>query len=96
MLKNIDQKLLTLDGLPASDGQKEVSIKDVILDCLMDATLMPSDATGEQKLEQYLLAVRCKNGGEIEFTVEELSLLKKLAGKKYAPLVVGQFYQFCD
>lgn len=96
MLKNIDTKILNLDNTPASDGQKEVCMKDVIIDCLMDVSLMEQGATGEDKLKHYLLATRCKDGGEVEFTVEELSLLKKLAGKKYAPLVVGQFYQFCD
>ena len=96
MLKNIDTKILNLDGTPALNGQKEASMKDLIIDCLMDGSLLDQGASGEDKLKNYLLAVRCKDGGEVDLSIEDLALLKKLVGKKYAPLAVGQFYQFCD
>jgi len=94
MLKNIDEKLLALDGNVILDNGKEISIKDILIDALMDNSAESNSITGDQKLDRYLLAIKCKQGGEIDFTPEQIVTFKKLIGVKYPPLVVGQLFLF--
>jgi hypothetical protein len=94
MLKDISQKLYDLDDNVVVQMGKDVTMKDIIIDVLMDNTIDGAHLTGDQKLERYTLAVRCKPSGEIEFSPEEIVSLKQLVGKKHNPLIVGQFFNF--
>lgn len=97
MKKNLDTLFKNLDGTDCVNMDKPVSIKSIVIDTLLDVNIDgQQQATSEEKLKRYDLAMRCKDGGDVDFTVEELSLLKSLVGKKWAPLIVGQFYHYCD
>ena len=51
---------------------------------------MDDKTTPEEKINQYELALKVNKGGNIKLTVEDASMLKKLIGKIYGPLVYGQ------
>jgi hypothetical protein len=96
MLKNVDEKLLGLNGKIAIENGKEILISQIIVDALMDSSIGSQTVTGQQKMERYNLAREVQKGGLIEFKAEDLALLKELVGIKYTPLVVGQFYPWVD
>ena len=64
--------------------------------CLKDATiealLAPEEnLSGEEKAKRYLMATRIYANPEgPDFSLEELGIIKKVIGKGYGPLVVGQ------
>jgi hypothetical protein len=96
MLKNVDAKLLALNGEVAVENGKEVVMSQILIDALMDSTIGGKSVTGQQKLERYNLARDVQKGGLVDFKPEELALLKELVGIKYTPIVVGQFYPWAD
>ena len=52
---------------------------------------------GEKKLERFKLAQKIHDcNGKIDLKSEEISLLKKLIGKQFPTLYVGQAYQGLD
>lgn len=80
------------DGTEASGPGTAISMKSIVTSAL----LAPDDATGLKKAERYAMAVRLQKGGDIDFTVDELSEIKELVGKFFPPLTVGQIYALIE
>ena len=91
---NFSTPLKTLDGvaMKLSDASDEMAtIARVCVDALMDGT-DSKEINGDEKLKRYQLAMRLRDGGEVDVSLEEAVLLKQLTGKLYSPLVVGQVW----
>ena len=99
MPKNVDVVLHDLNGKPipedASDGSKPATIRFVAVNALL-ATVPNEAPTGDEKAKRYTLALSLNKGGEHEFTPEDLSLIKRLVGQVYGPLIVGQVYEWAN
>jgi len=54
------------------------------------------DLPGDKKVERWHLALKLIDAGEPDLSVEELTLIKKLVGKMYGPVVVGQVWAILD
>jgi hypothetical protein len=92
------RKLTTLAGESIRYNQKdETSLMDISLDALLTPMQDDQNLSGEEKAKRYVLATRIySNPAEIDVTVEEVSTLKKLIGKLFGALVVGQAYQMLE
>lgn len=107
-LKNLDGKILIdegtpqeVDGIPVKDenGSFVLEYKPVILSGICINALLSvnqqANVSGEEKLKRYQLAIKVKNGkGEV--SAEEISLIKKLVGEVFSPLVVGQVWEMLE
>ncbi len=60
----------------------------------------PKDPTkqinGVEKLKRFELAQKINKGGEIEVTVEEITLIKQLIGEYLPIIIVGRCYELLD
>lgn len=94
MIINFEQKLKTIDGknliLPNSqDG----TLKYFACEALQLTFQDERDLDPNKKCLRWLLATRIyANPTKIDLTVEEIAEIKKLIGKAYGPLVVGQAF----
>ena len=53
--------------------------------------------SGDEKLKRWQLAIKIKNADVmVELTVEEVALVKKLIGKAYSTLIVGQVWELLE
>lgn len=93
--KNFDFDLLDIDGAPLKEGEKVIQARTIVVNALMSNN--PQEAIGgEEKARRYGLGILANKGGELDLTPEDIALLKDLIGKFYAPIIVGQIYQYLN
>lgn len=94
---NTEKILKTIDGrnLKKEDDQ-DVSIKDVILNSLLANFPDEQGLAGEEKVKRYSLALKVHQNTDPDLSIDDLSLIKKLVGKMYSALVVGQMWEILE
>lgn len=95
MKKNLDKKITTLKGEDVPVNGEPSTVRQVVVDSLL-AQMPNENPAANEKVDRYKLAVRLNDGGEQELSPEEIVLIKKLVGKNYGPLVVGQVFALLD
>jgi hypothetical protein len=90
-------KVLTgLDGTPIKFGDKDATLGLIAVEALCAVYQDEQNLTGEEKCKRAALAeVAYKANGE-DVSVEDVTLIKKLIGKAYAPLVVKKAYDIIE
>ncbi len=78
--------------------EKETTLKYIVLEALQMIFNDEQGLSGEEKVKRWLLAVRIEATSEIDLdlTVEEIALIKRLVGKAYGPLIVGQTWEMLE
>jgi hypothetical protein len=98
MTKDLDIPVFDLEGEQVIDRvrgeDRPATIRNFVVNAL--ALVNGEQASGEEKMRRYKLAMRLNEGGTQEFTPEELSLIKSVIGVMYSPLIVGQIYEWAD
>lgn len=93
MLRNFDQTIKDLEGNPVKDDKENViTLKSIAIGALMASYQDEQNLSGEEKFKRYNLALKINAGGPVEISAEDLSDLKKLIGKGFSVLAVGQAY----
>ena len=101
-LRDQDGKLLTqakptLNNEGVIIGQTQ---EPVLLGNLVKAALLQPDEkdSADEKVTKFelMLRVSAAKDGELDLESEDITLVKKLVGKMYAPLVVGQVYRILE
>lgn len=95
MKKNLDTKITTLKGEEVPVNGEPATVRGIVVDALL-AQMPGENPDSKEKVDRYKLAVRLNDGGEQDLTPEEIVLIKKLVGKNYGPLVVGQVFALLD
>ncbi len=95
---NIHAPFKNLDGTIMTNNDKELQLKDVLVESLLAAFKDEETLTGEEKAKRYQLAMSVYNtngeeGLNFDMKVEDVAMVKKLIGKAYLPLIVGQAYE---
>lgn len=95
------QPILQLDGSPiqGADGkpQPDYTLEKVAEQALLGRFQDESSALGDEMTKRYDLAQRIYNHkADVTLSVEELSLVKRLIGKAFPPLIVGQAWHMLD
>lgn len=93
-----------LDGepLPEKTGDKDpftlrTACVNILLGSEVDSTGRPVEVKGEEKVRRYQLAKTIyESTGLVDLPVEDIGLLKKLIGKIYGPITVGQAWEILD
>lgn len=97
MIINFEQTLKQIDGKElVLEGGQPGTLKHFAVEALQLTFQDEQSLSGEDKAKRYILATRIYANPEIDLKVEELALIKKLIGKAYGPLIVGQAYQVIE
>ena len=92
------QELRTINGDPVPEGDansKPATLRFVSVNALLNPA--SEQIAGEEKVKRFDLAMQIhKSNGSIELTVENVSLVKKLVGEQYTPLIVGQAWRMLE
>lgn len=89
---NVDTPILNLEG----DALENATAKSVILEALMVTFEDDRNLTGEQKIKIFLLAQRVQSGGEVDFTSDDITLMKTRVAKGFNALAVGRVWELLD
>ncbi len=97
--------LVGFDGLPleqdfiGSDGKKAkrpVVLRDVIITALNSPGPRYAEESVEEKFKRGFLSVEAHTKSEIEVTVEDAAMMKKLVAASFAPLLVYRAHLALD
>ena len=93
---NFDSPIVNLNGetMKSLVDKKKVDsvLNNICTDALLTSVPTPQNApveTGRDKFKKFNLAKKIHNGGEVELTAEEVSLIKDQVGLCYNSLMVG-------
>lgn len=94
---NLDVEILDIRGRPIIiQGEEEVlTLKDVCINAIL-LEGQDEKIEGKEKVRRYQLALKIKEGGVQNLSVEDLSLLKEKVGRMYTVLVAGQALPLLD
>lgn len=96
MVVDFSRVLVDLNGEVIKDVKdKPATLKGVSIDALMAVYQDEVNLVGEEKLKRYQLATKISRD-EKDFTVEDVGILKKLIGKAYGALIVGQAWDMLE
>lgn len=86
---NVHEKPIVMNegGAPASLG-------DLCVEALC-SEYQDEQLSGSEKFARYLLAKSIKKGSK-EFTIDEVSKIKLVVGKRFTPAVVGPMYELLE
>lgn len=107
MKLNLGQKIKDFDGLavqwptgPIDGSTNQRQLEDVHLWRVFENSLMmdKTGATASDKIRNFQLAIRVhKQSGDVEFTIEELVLLKTLVNDLFThPLIYGRVNELVE
>lgn len=101
MKRNLNQPINDMNGIPITEphaeGARTVTVKKIAVDALLANYEDERNLSGEDKVKRFRLAQKIHVAeDEIEITAEEISLIKRLVGKGYAPLAVGQVFDLLE
>lgn len=93
---DFSQGMKNFDGTVATDREKPLTLGAVSTEALLAVFQDEQSLPGEEKAKRYELAMRILKGGRLELSVEEAAELKRLIGKAFAPLIVGQAFRMIE
>lgn len=95
MIRDLTAPILSLDGEPVKQGDKELTMHEVVTTALLMGD--PQNKDGAAKAKRFFVAQAVHaNPAEVELSAEQMADIKKLVGESYGPLVVGQVYRALD
>ena len=97
------QGLFNLNGqqikrIDLDENKQEIEIP-IYLDEIVNGNLTREDATctATERFSRFLLAEKIKKAdGEVDLTIEELGVIKKVVGENPNPLIIGRVWSFIE
>lgn len=100
MRVNVNHPMVDLEGNPIpekQDGTGTFMLKKVLIDALLQPFKDEENLSGEEKLKRFEMALKIKGVNDIiDFSSEDITLMKKLIGKMYTTLIVGQAWKILE
>ena len=94
---NTERVLKTIDGKNLKkEDNIDVSVGDAIVNSLLANFPDEHNLSGEEKVKRYALAIKVHQNADPDLSVDDLSLIKKLVGKMYSALIVGQMWEILE
>ena len=95
MKVNFKETFKDIEGNEILDDGKATTLQTVAINALMATYTDEQNLSGEDKLKRWKMSQRIF-GGEEDFSIEDVALLKKLIGKAYSTIIVGQAYEMLE
>lgn len=95
MKVNFGATMKDMDGSDVIENGKPVTLAAIGVVSLL-ANFDKENPAVEEKLARYRIAHKIKDGGIVDLTVEELSVVKAMVGKVYGTMIVGQAFQLLE
>lgn len=86
-------------GAPAASGlnpDEVLTLAEVAGTALLGLYPDERSLDGKDKFIRYSLWKKISDGGSVDLTVEDIALIKKLVGKAFGPITVGQAWAMLD
>ena len=97
MKVDFHRELKTLDGRSIRFNDKErMTLKDVAIEALLAAFDDERQLNGTDKARRYVLSTRIYSSSNADLTTEEVAEIKKVIGKGFGPLIVGQAFDMLE
>lgn len=95
---DFDTKITGLRGETLKDGEQDFTLASAACTALLSVFDDERDLDAKTKISRYKLAMKIveANGAGVDLSVEEVSDVKKLIGKAFAPLIVGRAFEILD
>ncbi len=95
---SFNRQLIDLDGKEIQDeAGRPATLRTVAVNALVATFQDEASLPGEEKLKRWGLALKIKDSPDpVELSAEEITLVKKLIGKGYGTIVVGQAWQMIE
>jgi hypothetical protein len=89
MTANVIQPIVSIEGTPFKDGEKDMTLRSILLSTLNyeDQELQPS---AEQKMRAYRLALEIINKDEVTLQSEDIVFIKARLLKLWNAWIYGQ------
>ncbi len=80
---------------PGKTIEDAVTLKVISVNALLS---VEDGMSGKDKAKRYALAIQINQSDEtgLDLSIDDIALVKRLVGKNYSPLVVGQAWQILD
>lgn len=96
MKLNCKKVITNLKGKPFQEEGKNLTLGDVCCNALLFSYPEEKNVSGKVKYERWKLAAKLVDGGTVDVTLEDMTLIKDLVGKFYGPLLVGPIYNILE
>ena len=95
---DFDTQLSGIDGKPMiKEDKTPITLNEVTQNALLMSYPDEAGLSGEEKVKRWVLATKIGHQPrDPVLTADEIALVKKLIGKAYNPLVVGQAWSLLD
>jgi hypothetical protein len=93
---NFAQELKTLSGETINKGESALKLSHVCCDALFATFEDEKNLSGDEKAKRFVLATKIYGADFVDLSPEDVVVLKKLVGKAFSALIVGQAYQMFD
>ena len=96
-LKDFEGKALIFTAATAEKEAVNATLGKMMIESLLATFKDEENLSGDEKLKRWQLAIKIKNADVmVELTVEEVALVKKLVGKAYGTIIVGQVWELLE
>lgn len=97
ILKDLREKPYTISEEDPKEKGKEI-VREITIAETIQANLNRDkpDMTPDKRYECYLLAKKIKDNDEVDLTIEELALIKKVMGEHPNPLIQGRVWDVLE
>jgi hypothetical protein len=97
MRRDFTQPILNLDGTPGKVGDEPITLQTLAMSALNTITEEDRTLTGSERAKRFDIMQRIyARPREVDLTAEQITLLKNLIGKMFAPLAVGRAYELLE
>ncbi len=94
---DFQKPLKTIHGTELMIEGKTRTTASFVIDALLAIFSDEAALPGEEKIKRYTLAKKISRPTfEAQITIEEAAMIKKLTGKLYGPLIVGQIWEILE
>jgi hypothetical protein len=94
---NFSKNLRDLDGEDLIEKGQPINLKTVCVNALLAQFRDETDIDGIEKVKRYKLSTKIyDSNGNIDLSSEEISLIKKLVGKAFSTIIVGQAFDMLN
>jgi hypothetical protein len=96
MTIDVTQQLKDLEGKPLKEAGKDVILRDIVNTALLASFPDERNLPGKEKQRRYKLACRIMVQDKPDLELEDVTLVKRLVGEAYSPLIVGQAWDMLE